>query len=214
MNDTGFDFADFYDEVISRVGGEQSTAEDVIRVQRSLRLVLERWSQRYNTWRTQERTIACNGVTGQIDLPADVDDVIMVARIDGGSLTRVTTDRFFEMSGTNRPGVPGTWTLLRGAPNARLALYPLGTPGLQLRIWPVLRPAHYSRVDTLMDDAPGRWMEAMILSVSHDMARKRPGEGGVYNEELIARLDRERLDAEDRAHRNDRDRAPYQFRMG
>ena len=83
--DTGFTFADIYQDIIDRVGGEQSLAEDVVRVRRGIRMILERWaSLRYNTWRFNMSTVTATGSNRYVTLATNVDDVMQVT-VDGGA---------------------------------------------------------------------------------------------------------------------------------
>jgi hypothetical protein len=206
--DTGFTFADVYDDVVSRAGGEQTTAEDVVRVQRGLRLLLERWEARgFNTWRFRYFDTRSPDRGAELFLPADVDDVIHVVRGTGGTLERVPIDEMMAFDFNRVKGTPGSWALLRDE-RPKILLYPSGT-AMDLRIWYVQRPEHYQRGSANMDDVPGRWLEAMILGLAHDLARKRPP----YDEALIGRLKAEAAEAEDIALRADRDRARYRMRF-
>lgn len=212
---TGFDFPAIYDEVVARAGGEQSTAEDVQRVRRGMRIILERWQQKgYNTWRISRRTVTTAGSANGIKLPSCVDDVIHVLREDGGPLERVPMDRYMRLPDKDKTGRPGVFTLIRSEPPV-LRLYPCGLTSAPeaLEVWYVERPAAFSVTGSTHDDVPGRWLEAMILSLAHDLARKRPGPSGKYDEALINRLKTERDEAEDICIRADRDRARYRFRI-
>jgi hypothetical protein len=211
---TGFDFADIYDEVVSRAGGEQSTAEDVLRVRRGMRLILERWEQQgYNTWRIRQQSVLASGSSSGIKLSSCVDDVIHVLRQGGGPLERATMDRYMRLPDKSKTGRPGLFTLMRQEPPV-LRLYPCGDAGTPetLEVWYVDRPDAFSNTGTTHDDVPGRWLEAMIVALAHDLARKRPGPNG-YNEQLIMRLDAERREAEEICRRADRDRARYRYRI-
>jgi hypothetical protein len=214
--DTGFEFADFYDDVVGRAGGEQTTAEDVVRVRRGIRVVLERWeAQSFNTWRIRMLSVAATGTSRWVALPACVDDVLHVLRAEGaGELTRYDPARYLRISDKDQTGSPGGYYLGREE-CPKLYLHPIGEPGRidRLEVWHVERPEAFNVVTTGIDDVPGRWLEALIIAVAHDLARKRPGPGGVYNEQLIARLDGERIAAEDIARRADRDRARYRYRV-
>lgn len=205
---TGFRFADVYDEVVSRAGGEQTTAEDVVRVQRGLRLLLERWeAQGYNTWRIRyceaETPEDCNSLT----LPDDVDDVVHIVHPSGGTMERVPMDRMMAYGSRDTVGEPGAWALFRTEP-PEIHFYPYGR-AVPIRIWYVQRPQEYQRGSANLGDIPGRWLEAVILGLAHDFARKRPP----YDEALIARLKAEAVEAETIAQRADRDRARYRYRI-
>lgn len=209
---TGFAFDDFYEDVIDRVGGEQSTAEDVIRVRRAIRIVLERWeAQQFNTWRVRNLTTFASGLTPSIALPENVDDVLHVL-VDGKSeITRYSPARYMKIADKDRTGRPSGFYLSREEP-PRLYLHPAGD-GSRLEVWFVERPEGFDPTRDTLLDVPGRWLEALVLAVSHDVARKRPREGGAYDEGLIQRLNLERLEAEDIARRADRDRSRFRFRM-
>jgi hypothetical protein len=206
--DTGFTFADVYDEVVSRAGGEQTTAEDVARVRRGLRLLLERWEAKgFNTWRFRYIDTRSPTIGNELTLPDRVDDVIHVVRAQGGTLERVPINEMMAFDFNRLDGTPGSWALLRNE-RPTLLLYPSGR-AIDLRIWFVERPEDYQAGVTNMDDVPGRWLEAMILGLAHDFARKRPP----YDEALIGRLKAEAAEAEDIAMRADRDRSRYRHRI-
>lgn len=210
--ETGFTFADVYDEVVSRAGGEQTTAEDVIRVRRGLRLLLERWEAKsFNTWRIRMRRVVAVGGQPFIALPPCVDDIIHVTHVRGGELTRIPPDRYMTIGPKDRLGTPGEYWLAREE-CPKLYLHPTGN-GDQLEVWYVERPADFNASSANMGDVPGRWLEAMILGLALDFARKRPGDGGVYNEGLIQRLAAEAAEAEDIAMRADRDRSRFRYRI-
>lgn len=211
--ETGFTFADVYDEVVSRAGGEQTTAEDVIRVRRGLRLLLERWEAKgFNTWRIRMRRVIAQGGQPFVPLPDDVDDIIHVVHAGGGELTRIPPDKYMTIGQKNRVGTPGEYWLAREE-RPKLYLNPTGS-GTELDVWYVQRPATFTAASANMDDVPGRWLEAMILGLAYDFARKRPKDGGVYDEALIQRLAGEAAEAEDIAMRADRDRTRFRYRIG
>jgi len=211
---TGFLFSDIYDEVVSRAGGEQTTAEDVIKVRRGVRIVLQRWMNKsYNTWRIESTVVAAAGYSGCLALPADVDDIVEVEREgsgQGGVLDRVTADAYMRVTTKTQPGTPGLYWLDRKEP-PQIHVHPIGYPTqpTYLRVWYVKTPADFAPNTNAMDDVPGRWLEALILCVAHDLASKRPP----YDEGVIARLKGEAAEAEDVAIRADRDRARYRYRI-
>ena len=210
--ETGFTFADVYDEVVSRAGGEQSTAEDVIRVRRGLRLLLERWEAKgFNTWRIRMRRVIATGGQPFIQLPDDVDDVIHVVHVRGGELTRIGPDKYMTIGPKDRTGTPGEYWLAREE-TPKLYLHPTGS-GNELEVWYVQRPENFTASAANMGDVPGRWLEAMILGLALDFARKRPKDGGGYDEALISRLAGEAAEAEDIAMRADRDRSRFRYRI-
>jgi len=147
-----------------------------------------------------------------IPLPACVDDIIHVVHERGGELTRIPPDRYMTIGPKDRIGTPGEWWLAREE-CPKLYLHPTGN-GTPLEVWYVERPANFNASSANMDDVPGRWLEAMILGLALDLARKRPGDGGSYNEGLIQRLVAEAAEAEDIAMRADRDRSRFRYRIG
>lgn len=207
----GFDFADIFDDVVDRAGGEQSTAADVVRVRRGLRLLLERWeAQGYNTWRIRRLTTAVNGGAAA-RLSSSVDDVINVNAVrDCGTetpLTRITAAEYAQLSDKTSPGQPSQYWLSREADAPVLLVYPIGPS--KLNVTYVERPADFDRYSADLGDVPGRWLEAMIAGLALDLARKRPP----YDEGLINRLSGEALEAEGIAQRADRDRARYRYKI-
>lgn len=210
---TGFTFADIYDEVVSRTGGEQSTAEDVARVRRSIRIVLERWEAKgYNTWRIRSTIIIPTGVSPYVTLSDRVDDVLVVSPTTGGALTRINANAYMNIGNRTTTGRPGEWWLDRQE-KPRLYLYPTGD-STELEVWYVERPEEYDDLGDSLYDVPGRWLSALIECVSHDFAKKRPNSDGSYNEDLIARLATDAREMEDIALRADRDRARYRYKVG
>lgn len=213
--ETGFKFQDIYDEAISRTGGEQSTAEDVIRVRRSLRIVAERWMTRgYNTWRIRKTVVWASGANDHVTLPVRVDDVIEVTRENGAELTRIPPDRYMALPQKLKEGIPSQFFLNREE-QPKIYLFPVGQKGrpTPLTVWYVERPADFDRTENQMSDVPGRWLEAMICCVAYDLARKRPRPDGTFDEGLIQRLRGEANEAETTARYGDRDRSNYRFRM-
>jgi hypothetical protein len=209
---TGFDFSDIYDEVTSRAGGEQSTAEDVIRVRRGMRIVLERWeARRLNTWRIRQMRVTTGSHEPYVQLPDCVDDVMQVTWEDGGFLRRVSSAFYQQIAQKNQEGRPGNFWLAREE-CPKLYLHPAGS-GYNLDVWYVERPADFDRNANIMDDVPGRWMEALICAMAHDLACKRPGSDGSYSESLISRLKAQAAEAEEIAIRADRERTPYRYRI-
>lgn len=210
---TGFEFADIYDEAVSRAGGEQSTAEDVIKVRRGMRLLLERWEAAgFNTWRIRSVRVVAVGSQPYIHLPEFVDDVLQVNRENGGgSLLRLSASAYIQIAQKTQEGTPGSYWLAREE-QPKLYLHPTGA-ATALDVWYVERPANFDRQADNMDDVPGRWLEALITGLALDLARKRPGSSGVYDENLINRLKAEAAEAEVLAQRADRDRARYRYRV-
>lgn len=208
---TGFDFADIFDDVVDRSGGEGSTAADVDRVRRGLRLLLERWeAQGFNTWRIRTLTVQSSGLTPIVKLPDCVDDVLNVSttRHDSTvSIRRITATEYAQLANKDSDGQPAQYWLDRRADGPLLHIYPIGAA--LLSVTHVERPAAYDRFGGNEEDVPGRWLEAMIVGLAHDLARKRPP----YNEQLIARLKGEAAEAEDIAQRADRDRSRFRYRM-
>lgn len=208
---TGFDFADVVEDVVDRAGGDQTTAADIVRIRRGVRLLLERWeAQRFNTWRIRTQDVRASGRNPTIVLCDDVDDVLNVNVIneDGSEspMTRITPVAYAQLANKLSIGDPSQFWLDRQDP-PRLQVYPVRDIGL--RVTYVQRPAEFNRYETTADDVPGRWLEALILGLAHDLARKRPP----YNEALIARLKSEASEAESIAHDADRDRTRFKFNI-
>ena len=221
--DTGFDFADLVDDVVERSGGETATAEDIVKIRRSLKIVLERWAAlRMNTWRVETVRVVCGG-TGFVQLPKTCDDVFQVnAVMSGGDsespMARVSADKYSMLTTKNTQGQPSQYYLDRTVPPT-LYYYPIGsTFGVDyLNVWFVNRPAAFDRTSNDVD-VPGRWLEALTSILALDLARKRPiplENGGLgYNEGLIKRLKMEADEATIIAQNADRQRVKYTFRIG
>lgn len=221
---TGFDFADVFDEVVDRAGGELSTAADVVRVRRGLRLLLERWeAQGFNTWRIRTVRLFVPGVSPRVALPDDVDDIININVVrrfgpecddrhwhhtgSEAPISRISAAQYAQLGSKLNEGYPSQYWLDRQDPPA-LMLHPVGR--CELVITYVERPAAFQRYGNSLDDVPGRWLEAMIMGLAHDLARKRPP----YNEGLIARLKTEAALAEQLAQDADRDRSRFRYQIG
>jgi hypothetical protein len=212
----GFDFAAVFDDVVARAGGEQSTVDDVVKVRAGLRLLLERWEAKgYNTWRIRTHNLTTFDGQSNVTLPECVDDVVVVTAIDGmgrRALRRKSEAEFFR---ANRgiTGAPSSYCLSRQIPAPLLKLNPMGAAKLEVLF--VERPEDFNRYDGSrgLADVPGRWLEALILGLAHDLARKRPLPGGQYDEGLIQRLRAEAAEAEDIAIRADRGRQNYTYRV-
>lgn len=209
--DTGFDFADLVDEAVERSGGERSTAADVMKIRRGLRLLTERWTaQRFNTWRVRSLTLKAVGKTAAITLPERVDDVIEVNSVRNGSsespMERITADQYAQLAVKNTGGQPSQFWLSREAEAPVLHIYPIGPAPIV--VWYVERPAEFDRYGGDANDVPGRWLEALVTGLALDLARKRPP----FDNALIARLKAEAMEAEKIAQDNDRDRSPYIYR--
>lgn len=213
-------FDELFEEVVGRAGGQQATADDVFKVQRSVRIVLERWqAKRYPTWRVDRQRVTAPGYTTYVTLPETVDDVlhIGVLRDDGASstVTRIHMSRYAQLSVKNTEGSPAQFYLERSDP-PKLFLFPVGTPGRleQLEVWCIRRPATFKAGETEASSVPGRWLEALVTSCAHDLASKRPDAEGNYNEPLIARLKTAATDAEGIALDADRDRSRFRYHVG
>lgn len=210
-----FDFPSIYSEIVDRAGGEQSTAEDVLRVERGITLVLQDWmNKRYPTWRVCQMRTSFSGYTPEVQLPEDVDDVLQVTVAETGSvLRRVPPSVYMQLTSKTTQGTPGQFWLNRSHP-PKLMLYPIGTPGTvqSLELWYVAT-APGARGDPGSNVVPQRWLKALIVAGAHDLASKRPMEGGGYDEALIARLNEERLTTERDALNADRDRARFTYRI-
>ena len=77
MDDTGFAFDDIVEDVCARVTGQTVTAEDVLKIQRGMRIITETWNAAgYNTWRTRVLTVGIDGSSPEVPLPPDVDEII------------------------------------------------------------------------------------------------------------------------------------------
>lgn len=214
--DTGFDFADVCDEVVSRAGGETATAADIQKIRRGMRILAERWTaQGYNTWRVSTFTTQASGVDPKLVLPKCVDDVIVANSIRGGTgsempMHRIPPSEYMQLTAKHTGGRPSQYWLQRTEPPV-LHIFPIGsttTPDTIVVNY-VERPEKYEVYTDDPDDVPGRWLEAYICGLSHDLARKRPP----FDEALISRLKGEAAEAEELAQRADRNRVNYRMRI-
>lgn len=224
MEDTGFDFADLCDDAVQRAGGTTATAEDIIKIRRSLRIILERWAAlRYNTWRIEVKRVALGG-SARIKLPKNVDDVFQVNARNGmgvnavdqteSPMTRIGPEQYAQITNKMTKGQPTQYFLNRTMGAAELYVYPVGRSNAveELDIWYVARPDKFDTYGNEVD-APGRWLEALVSGVALELARKRPNEDGSYNEGLIQRLKMEADEANLIAQNADRQRHRYRFRI-
>lgn len=213
--DTGFSFADLVDEAHDRAGGGELSAQDVIRVRRGLRILTERWTaQGFNTWRVETFSVGVSGGSPTVTLPRNVDDVIEInSVVEGvpteGIMRRITASDYARLTSKMTNGRPSQWWLHR-TECPQLEIFPIGYSDktVTLNVMAVMRPAAFDRYNP-EDDVPGRWLEALIIGLAHDLARKRPP----FDEALISRLSNERTEAEGIAQRADRDRANYRVRI-
>lgn len=227
IGDTGFDWADVFEDVVDRAGGGTATAQDVNRVRRGLRLITERWNiEGYNLWRVCSTTVGVGGVDGCVSLPSGIDDVINVAARDERGSTIASLHRLSETEYARLYkrdprheadygydyGLPTQYALRRTDPPA-LLVWPIGQQHLscELEVTYVARPGRFQRYDDPdTQEVAGRWLEALVLCLAHDLARKRPP----YDEALISRLTSEMAAAEVLAQRGDRGRQRYRYRIG
>ena len=221
MEQSGFDFADVVEDAVQRSGGETATAEDILKVRRGVRLILERWAaMRYNTWRLSTLSVLAAGP--EVRLTDKIDDIITVTSAlgSGGTespMTRIGPEQYFKLTTKDTPGTPSQWYLSRENDSPKLFIYPIGASGqtTTLNIYAVTRPAAFDSYDNGLD-APSRWLEAMVLGCALQLAQKRPinieGVATTYDEPLIARLTSEYLQALDVASNADRQRTTYRLR--
>lgn len=215
MDDTGLDWADLVDEAVARSGGQAATAADVLNVRRSFRILAERWlAKGFNTWRLTSTEVTVLGITPQVNLPQDLDDVVTVnVRTAGGSeanMRRISPNEYNQLTRPLTQGLPSQFYLDRSSPPC-LRIFPIGTPTspVTLVISYVSRPDTFARYGQ-PDDVVGRWLEALILGLALELARKRPP----YDEALISRLKAEAMEAEDIAMAADRGRQRFRYRIG
>lgn len=214
MDDTGLDWADLVDEAVARSGGQAATAADVLNVRRSFRILAERWlAKGFNTWRLTSTEIVVIGLTPELQLPEEVDDVVTVnVRTAGGSeanMRRISPNEYNQLTRPMTQGLPSQFYLDRAAIPV-LKIFPIGTPTspVTLVINYVARPERFQRYGQA-DDVVGRWLEALILGLALELARKRPP----YDEGLISRLKGEAQEAEDIAMAADRGRQRFRYRI-
>jgi len=182
---------------------------------------MERWAAlRYNTWRVDVITKGAGG-TPTFTLPAEVDDVFQVNvnsspndpnASSESPMRRIGPEEYAQITTKLTKGQPSQYFLNRSSP-PRLSIYPVGRANVTeyLHIWYIARPARFDGYENGVD-APGRWLEALVTGVALELAKKRPMEGGGYNETLIARLKTEADEANVIAQNADRQRTNYRFR--
>lgn len=210
-----FDFAELVEEASERAGGEGTTAADVHSLRRSLYLIQQDWMQKnYPTWRVEFMDIHLTGTTAEIQLPEYVDDVIQVnsltdSHIHEQPMRRIPPDQYAMITDKLTTGRPAQYFLKRSEPPV-LHVYPVGTTTTVtgLRIMYIKRPDEFERYSN-ESDIPGRWARALVQALALELAKKRPP----YSEDLISRLEREALQAEGLAARDDRDRSNYRVRI-
>lgn len=224
ISDTGFDFADIVDEAVDRSGGQTATAADVLRVRRGLRLLTEAWNaEGYNLWRVMSSSVVIPAGSGvpHITLPRNVDDVIQCnsRRWDGSGgfpnaempMIRISEAQYAILTTKTTAGRPSQYCLRRSDP-PELLVFPIGDEGFgwELTYTYVERPARFERYDSVSDrEVPGRWLGALVAGLALDLAKKRPP----FNEELIARLQRDYDAAASLAQMGDRGRQRFRYRI-
>lgn len=210
-----FDFADLVEEASERAGGETTLATEINSLQRSLYLIQQDWMQRgYPTWRIETHETSVFGDSPYVTLPDCVDDVIQVNSIatEGGGelpMRRIPAAEYMQLTSKMTQGRPTQYYLQRSDPPV-LSLYPIGRANAEtgIKVMYIKRPEEFERYQP-DSDVPGRWVRALVQALAVELAKKRPP----YDETLIARLERERMMAEDLAKRDDRDRARYRVRI-
>lgn len=215
MQDTGFTWADILDEASVRAGGQTMTAAEVLSMQRSFRILMERWqAQGYPSWRIERGEALLDGRSPQIRLPGDVDDVIhansvVTATGSEATMRRITASEYTQITRKFTEGRPSQYYLDRADPPS-LFVFPMGTPNQQGKVvfTYVKRPDAFEAYE-YSSDIPGRWIEALIVNMATELAKKRPP----VDMGLIQMLTADANAAEDRAQRADRDRSRYRVRM-
>lgn len=214
---SGFDFADVVDEVVARTGGETATAADILKIRRGLRIITERWTaQGFNTWRIKSLAVTVAAGIPEVPIPDKVDDIIVAQSVMSGlgseaGMRRISASEYAQLTRKTTRGRPSQFWLNRQE-KPKLYVFPAGRENADdtIILTYVERPADFERYSNEgLNDIPARWLEALILALATDLARKRPP----LNEGLIARLKSEADEAESTAQRTDRDRANYSMRF-
>jgi hypothetical protein len=173
-----FDYADIIEEVMETGLGDTATADDVITARRSIHLLLVDWSaKQYNTWRVQTRDFAIPGVAAPIQLPVNIDDIMIAKTVvdntDETPMTRMSEAQYAALTDKTIIGRP-TQFLLRRTEPPQLFVYPVGRSGGEtIRLTYVERPEAFDRNRNSVD-APDRWIKALILGAAASLVRKRP----------------------------------------
>jgi len=175
----GYDFGDIIDEIIEHALGENSVASDVDSARRSIFFVLNDWHARqFNTWRVRSLDLAFIGGFAKIQLPLDLDDVLVVNALsaDGKEtpMVRLSETQWAMLTTKNTAGQPTQFVLHRTEP-AVIEFTPAGFSGATqgVRITYIQRPADFDRYSTDVD-LPARWHNALITNAALHLALKRP----------------------------------------
>ena len=204
--DSAFTIEDCIHDAIERIGGQAGTAAEIRSARRSIRLLFEEWAaMRLNTWRRESLQLTLPSGEGSHVLPEDVDDVLDVLITDDGASTGVSIERrafdeWMDWSDKGRGGRPTGYFLERGQ-QPRLYFLGLWETGQIATVWYAVRPAGWS------DDAPARWLPALVSGLAFDLAQKRVP----FDEALIARLEKNYMTRLDLCSRNDRDRVSFRM---
>lgn len=225
---TSFSYADFVDDVTERTGGPDLTASDIQSIARSLHLTLNAWAAAgYNTWRVGETVLSLDGVASARTLSPRVDDVLAVrasSAADGNldprqgswpTIERKSVDEYVERGDLGQTGRPSIFWLERGTP-PKLHLHPIGVAGGAVHVVYVARPDDYDRISggaSALGDAPERWLNALVYSVAHDVARKKVAQRRL-DREVRNELADAAADALRYARANDQPRTPIRVGIG
>lgn len=220
MKDTGFEWEDIVEDAVARAGGTSATGEDVLKLTRGLRIIEERWQAAgFPTWRLKTHRVTLTGLSPEVQLPKNIDDIVAVNSIRSSlhsemKMRRISEGQYHALTTKDTTGQPSQWALRRGV-RPSLLIFPIGSTvgeGDALNILYVERPERFEAFEAT-SNIPGRWLEALVISLAHDLARKRPLTGGGYDEKTIQRLTMEMAEAEQRAQNADRERVDWRVRI-
>ncbi len=198
--DFELDVADYIEEAFERCGLEARTGYDLKTAKRSLNLLFADWANRgLNQWTIKQRSFTVTSGDGEIDLSADVIDILsLVVRRSGTdyALSRISRDEYLSIPTKTTTGRPTQFFVDRQiTPN--LKLWPLPDNDTDVVIYDAL--TRMDDADTYVNtvDMPFRFYPCLAAGLAYYIAMKRAPERlqilkPIYEEEMNRAMDEDR----------------------
>ena len=198
--DFELDVADYIEEAFERCGLEARTGYDLKTAKRSLNLLFADWANRgLNQWTIKQRNFIVTSGDGEIDLGADVIDILsLVVRRSGTdyALSRISRDEYLSIPTKTTTGRPTQFFVDRQiTPN--LKLWPLPDNSTDVVIYDAL--TRMDDADTYVNtvDMPFRFYPCLAAGLAYYIAMKRAPERlqilkPIYEEEMNRAMDEDR----------------------
>jgi len=198
--DFELDVADYIEEAFERCGLEARTGYDLKTAKRSLNLLFADWANRgLNQWTIKQRNFTVTSGDGEIDLSADVIDILsLVVRRSGTdyALSRISRDEYLSIPTKTTTGRPTQFFVDRQiTPN--LKLWPLPDNDTDVVIYDAL--TRMDDADTYVNtvDMPFRFYPCLAAGLAYYIAMKRAPERlqilkPIYEEEMNRAMDEDR----------------------